>query len=291
MAAASRARGRSRWSMRRSSTTPFPVPQASAPGSTCPPAVRPGCTTRSWPRTQPAPARLLPQATSPWPAAATSFPNSQFNLIGTGGSGGLSSGGITSNVVGIANPGLAPALATSGGITQTLALVAGQPRHRRRLRHDRRRERAEHRPARGAARSRRAQRRINGGHRGLRSQLVVPGYKHGRHVRHRYARDGRRLGQRQYQRQPRQHRQPCSQHDRLRPDRPLLHTTNDRFDGQHRSSSPTRPSPRRLSARSRARSPSAAATPRLLTVAAGVTASITGAHDRRRYRQPRRRRR
>ncbi len=54
-------------------------------------------------------------------------PNSQYNLIGTGGSGGLSSGGITSNLVGVADPGLATALQPSGGITESLALLPGSP--------------------------------------------------------------------------------------------------------------------------------------------------------------------
>ena len=54
-------------------------------------------------------------------------PNSAFNLIGTGGAGGLVAGGNTANLVGVANPGLATTLATSGGITQTLALLAGSP--------------------------------------------------------------------------------------------------------------------------------------------------------------------
>ena len=54
-------------------------------------------------------------------------PNSQYNLIGTGGSGGLSSGGNTSNLVGVANPGLATSLQPSGGITQSLALLPGSP--------------------------------------------------------------------------------------------------------------------------------------------------------------------
>ena len=54
-------------------------------------------------------------------------PNSANNLIGTGGSGGLTSGGDTGNLVGIANPGLASSLQLNGGPTETLALVAGSP--------------------------------------------------------------------------------------------------------------------------------------------------------------------
>ncbi len=54
-------------------------------------------------------------------------PNSSYNLIGTGGSGGLSSGGNTSNQVGVKNPLLATSLQTGGGVTQSLALLAGSP--------------------------------------------------------------------------------------------------------------------------------------------------------------------
>src|SRR5207244_1169013 len=48
---------------------------------------------------------------------------SSYNLIGTGGSGGLSNG-VKGNQVGVANPGLG-ALANNGGPTQTIALLAG----------------------------------------------------------------------------------------------------------------------------------------------------------------------
>jgi hypothetical protein len=47
---------------------------------------------------------------------------SSFNLIGTGGAGGLTNG-VNSNQVGVANPGLA-ALASNGGPTQTHALLS-----------------------------------------------------------------------------------------------------------------------------------------------------------------------
>jgi subtilase family serine protease len=47
------------------------------------------------------------------------------NLIGTGGSGGLVNG-VNANLVGVANPGLAP-LANNGGPTQTMALLPGSP--------------------------------------------------------------------------------------------------------------------------------------------------------------------
>src|SRR5262249_24762321 len=50
---------------------------------------------------------------------------SSFNLIGTGGSGGLVNG-VNGNQVGVANPGLAP-LANYGGPTQTHALLPGSP--------------------------------------------------------------------------------------------------------------------------------------------------------------------
>jgi hypothetical protein len=48
-----------------------------------------------------------------------------FNLIGTGGSAGLTNG-TNGNQVGVANPGLS-ALAANGGPTQTIALLAGSP--------------------------------------------------------------------------------------------------------------------------------------------------------------------
>ena len=51
-----------------------------------------------------------------------------YNLIGIGGSGGLTNG-VNGNQVGVANPGLAPGLANNGGPTQTIALLAGQSRH------------------------------------------------------------------------------------------------------------------------------------------------------------------
>ena len=48
-----------------------------------------------------------------------------YNLIGTGGSGGLSND-LNGNIVGVANPLLAP-LANYGGSTQTMALLPGSP--------------------------------------------------------------------------------------------------------------------------------------------------------------------
>jgi len=50
---------------------------------------------------------------------------SSFNLIGTGGAGGLSNG-TNGNQVGVANPRLSP-LADNGGLSQTHALLAGSP--------------------------------------------------------------------------------------------------------------------------------------------------------------------
>ena len=50
---------------------------------------------------------------------------SAYNLIGTGGSGGLVNG-INGNQVGVADPGLGP-LADNGGPTQTIALLPGSP--------------------------------------------------------------------------------------------------------------------------------------------------------------------
>ena len=52
-------------------------------------------------------------------------PASAHNLIGTGGSGGLTNG-VNGNQVGIANPGLG-LLANNGGPTQTIALLSGSP--------------------------------------------------------------------------------------------------------------------------------------------------------------------
>ena len=52
-------------------------------------------------------------------------PSSAYNLIGTGGSGGLIDG-TNGNQVGVANPGL-DTLASNGGPTQTIALLANSP--------------------------------------------------------------------------------------------------------------------------------------------------------------------
>ncbi|HEX8890651.1 MAG TPA: Calx-beta domain-containing protein, partial [Pyrinomonadaceae bacterium] len=52
-------------------------------------------------------------------------PSSSFNLIGTGGSGGLTNG-VNNNQVGVADARLAP-LAFNGGTTQTHALLPGSP--------------------------------------------------------------------------------------------------------------------------------------------------------------------
>jgi predicted outer membrane repeat protein len=50
-------------------------------------------------------------------------PSSAYNLIGTGGSGGLTAS-VNGNLVGVASPGLG-VLANNGGPTQTIALLAG----------------------------------------------------------------------------------------------------------------------------------------------------------------------
>lgn len=52
--------------------------------------------------------------------------NSAFNLIGTGGSGGMTSGAPNNNQVNVSNPGLNP-LQSNGGSTQTHALIDGSP--------------------------------------------------------------------------------------------------------------------------------------------------------------------
>jgi predicted outer membrane repeat protein len=51
--------------------------------------------------------------------------SSSYNLIGTGGSGGLTNG-VNHNQVGVTNPGLGT-LANNGGPNQTIALLAGSP--------------------------------------------------------------------------------------------------------------------------------------------------------------------
>ena len=70
---------------------------------------------------------LFPSGTANDTGATTSKVTSASanNLIGTGGSGGLSNG-VNGNQVGVANPGLGP-LANNGGPTQTMALLAGSP--------------------------------------------------------------------------------------------------------------------------------------------------------------------
>ena len=53
--------------------------------------------------------------------AGTISASSAYNLIGTGGSGGLTNG-TNGNQVGVADPGLAAGLADNGGSTETIAL-------------------------------------------------------------------------------------------------------------------------------------------------------------------------
>ena len=69
--------------------------------------------------------RQAPRPTTSSPAPARSSASSAYNLIGTGGSGGLING-VNGNQVGVANPGL-DALADNGGPTQTIALLPGSP--------------------------------------------------------------------------------------------------------------------------------------------------------------------
>ena len=60
-------------------------------------------------------------------AAGTVSASSAYNLIGTGGSGGLTNG-INGNQVGRYRPGaLSAGLANNGGLTETIALLAGSP--------------------------------------------------------------------------------------------------------------------------------------------------------------------
>ena len=73
---------------------------------------------------------------------------SAYNLIGTGGSGGLTNA-TSGNLVGIADPGLAAGLTNNGGPTQTIALLAGSAGHRFRQHCTGRPVWPHHRPARG----------------------------------------------------------------------------------------------------------------------------------------------
>jgi hypothetical protein len=57
--------------------------------------------------------------------SGTVDPSSSFNLIGTGGAGGLTNN-VNNNQVGVINPGLAP-MSNYGGPTPTLALLPGSP--------------------------------------------------------------------------------------------------------------------------------------------------------------------
>ena len=68
---------------------------------------------------------LLVSSSAPDDIAGTLSTTSTFNLIGTGGAGGLTNG-IAGNQVGVANPGLGP-LGNNGGPTQTIALLPGSP--------------------------------------------------------------------------------------------------------------------------------------------------------------------
>ena len=80
-------------------------------------------TTRSSPSTPTRPAPI--RATIPNDIAGSVAPDSAYNLIGTGGSGGLI-GGTNHNLVGVANPGLGD-LGYNGGPTQTIPLLPGSP--------------------------------------------------------------------------------------------------------------------------------------------------------------------
>ncbi len=53
-------------------------------------------------------------------------PASAYNMIGTGGAGGLTNG-TNGNLVGVTSPDLATTLANNGGPTQTIALLFGSP--------------------------------------------------------------------------------------------------------------------------------------------------------------------
>ena len=97
-----------------------------------------------------------------------------FNLIGTGGSGGLKDG-TDGNQVGIADPGLA-ALADLRRADRDNRTAGGQPRHRQGQQRDHRRFGSRHRSAQRAAGPGRVERRPDPRHRGVRGQLVLPGH-------------------------------------------------------------------------------------------------------------------
>jgi predicted outer membrane repeat protein len=65
------------------------------------------------------------RGSSPDDISGTVSAASSYNLIGTGGSGGLING-VNHNLVGVANPGLGM-LADNGGPTRTIALLSGSP--------------------------------------------------------------------------------------------------------------------------------------------------------------------
>jgi CSLREA domain-containing protein len=77
-------------------------------------------------------ARNFKGSGTPTPATANDIQgmavdsNSSFNLIGTGGAGGLASGAPNNNLVGVSDPGLG-SLQNNGGPTQTHALLTGSP--------------------------------------------------------------------------------------------------------------------------------------------------------------------
>jgi co-chaperonin GroES (HSP10) len=68
---------------------------------------------------------FLVSGSAPRDFVGTADPNSSFNLVGTGGSGGLVNG-VNNNQVGVVDPLLGP-LANNGGPTLTHALLSGSP--------------------------------------------------------------------------------------------------------------------------------------------------------------------
>ncbi len=147
--------------------------------------------------------------------------NSSNNLVGVDQTGTVASS-INPILVGATNPGLG-GLANNGGPTETIALLAGSPAidaGSNALSVDPTTGLPLTTDQRGALRGGQpdsAQRRLDGRHRRLRSQLVVPGHDDGRLNRHRHVAGGHPLGRCQsHQRQPGQSRQPRHQYDRLR---------------------------------------------------------------------------
>ena len=161
---------------------------------------------------------------------------SAYNLIGTGGSGGLVNG-TNGNQVGVADPGLDPnGLQNNGGPTQTIALVTGSPAidaGSNALAVDPTTGQPLTTDQRGALRGPaglNAGRTVDIG--AVRGELLVPRHQHGRHYRRRHPACRGRLGECQHQRQSGQRRLARPQHGHLRHGRHLRHAADDHTDAR-----------------------------------------------------------